>query len=261
MLTGREQIKKYLYKHKSWENCDEYEDGSYGPDEYHDQSFYYIGKHSTMNCWKRREVYQHEEENNETLHLEIYGKLLYIKSGNLKDIFELARAEDYVISRLRKLGKEEALKSPLYVLKQKIENNLKDISKGETEGLNFDLNKELGQKALEDIKEIDDRGIVEGKIYRAIEDGLIPPETIFRKYPRDLKTFEKRLPKISERYKKYIEALEKEARVKSSELYILSKREIVGKLKEKIKDNKALAKINKKFEKKELEESIYEAKF
>lgn len=153
-----------------------------------------------MNCWKRREVYQHEEENNETYILKFMGNF-YIKSGNLKDIFELARAEDYVISRLRKLGKEEALKSPLYVLKQKIENNLKDISKGETEGLNFDLNKELGQKALEDIKEIDDRGIVEGKIYRAIEDGLIPPETIFRKYPRDLKTFEKRLPKISDSYK------------------------------------------------------------
>lgn len=260
MLTGREQIEKYLYKHKSWHNCDEYEDGSYGPDEYHDQSFYYIGKHSTMKYHQYREVYHDEEMNGISVSIEIYGKYYNTRRGNLKDIFELARAEDYVISELRKLRKEEALKSPLYTLKQKIEKNLKDISDGKTNGLDFDLNKELGQKALEDIKEIDDRGIVEGKIYRAIEDGLIPPETIFRKYPRDLKTFEKRLPKISDSYKKYIESLEKEARVKSSELYILSKREIVNKLKEKIKDNKALAKRNKKLEKKELEESIYEAK-
>lgn len=178
---------------------------------------------------------------------------LFIHIGpDFDDLHKLIMAENYILENLSKLSLDKALKSPLYSIKQKIEDNLAKMVQGESTTLEFDLMGELGEteanKMLSQIK-------LERDIALLIENDEIPPETKFRKYSRDEKKFYETLPKIKERYEARKNAMKKKAEIKERKQTLrLAKKESIEKHKEELKQQR----LTKKQEKEELEKSIYE---
>lgn len=237
-------------------------DGDHYPDTTRNtETQFFTGKNSSMSLRYGGDYYGWSFEDKTGITVKFYDKKgkakeYFFKIGpNLEDLHMLVMAEDYLVSKINELPKDKALKSRLYELKKKVENNLSRMKNGKTETLEFDLFAELGDKICD---EIYGQARLEVDIYKLVKEDKIPPETKFRKYSRDAEKFYEALPKLEEKYQAHKNALEEKARLKEERKTLrLAKKEALLKQKESIKQQRAAQKTAKKKEKEDLDKSIY----
>lgn len=133
---------------------------------------------------------------------------------DLKDLQKALMVDQYIVEKLKnigKLSKVKILNSPLLPIKRKIESALASMRKGNRKDLGFNIEDVLPKGLFE---KISDRCKLIKTKQDLINENKIPPETSYRKYPKDPETFFKNISRIQNNYEKI-----KNAKVKFNQTF------------------------------------------
>ena len=267
-LPFRQQVLDSVVRHLkltdivSYQNCISYcstwqtNDGDHYPTFYQNSQLELsTGANSQVVVFNTTE--QYTTRSSSGVKINIYGVTAHLPlAANVADVHTAVMLCDYAIEKLRKMRPEEAKNSPLFKLKQSLENDLKAMKNGTQTTLKTPIFEYISEGTFIEVQK---RAENRARILAMIDSKLIPPETKDKKYPLDEETLAKILPVVQQKYQMQLARQEHKALVKKQRQELkLAKIEKRKQLKDERQRRKE-AKAKQKKEREELKNSINEA--